>query len=400
MVRGGNKQTQIGIIPDDWEISSLESDFDFLPTNTYARDCMNDISGRVHNIHYGDILIKYGSILDHKKDSIPYINPDISVNTVNRIVQSGDVVMADTAEDATVGKAVEVVNVGDKEIRAGLHTILMRPRPGLFAQKYLGYFINSTVYHNQLLPHIVGTKVSSISKKGLNETIVFRPPLPEQRRIVEVLSDADALHAALEKLITKKKAIKQGAMQELLTGNKRLPGFSGKWVERMLGDFGIRIGSTITQDQIQAGDIPVVAGGKKAAYYHDKYNREANTITVSMSGANAGFVNFWTRRIFATDCSTIEESLDYNVRFVYYWLVNKQKAIYELQTGVAQPHVQPSDLAPVVIFLPEKAEQDAITAILSDMDKEIDLLNKKLTKAKHIKQGMMSELLTGRIRLA
>ena len=400
MVREGYRRTRLGIIPANWEIISIENDFAFLPNNTLSWDCMNSVSGIVQNIHYGDVLTKYGSILDCENDDIPFIDSNIPINTVGRTVQSGDVVIADTAEDATVGKAVEVTNVANRKVLSGLHTIVLRPRPGLFAEKYLGYFMNSTVYQNQLLPHVVGTKVSSISKRGICDTIILRPPLREQHNIVEVLSDVDGLIFALEKVIEKKKAIRKGVIQDLVTGKRHLPEFRGRWVEKTLGEFNIRKGSVIKQDQIKPGNIPVVAGGKKAAYYHNKHNREANTITVSASGSNAGFVNFWDCKIFASGCSTIEESENFDVRFVYYWLVNSQKAIYELQTGGAQPHILPSDLAPIVIRLPEKEEQTAIADILSDMDKEIDMLKLKLSKAKHIKFGMMSDLLTGRVRMA
>ena len=99
----------------------------------------------------------------------------------------------------------------------GLHTIVLRPRPGLIAEKYLGYYMNSTVYHNQMLPHVVGTKLSSISKRGICDTIILRPPLREQHNIVEVLSDVDGLIFALEKVIEKKKAIRKGVIQDLVT---------------------------------------------------------------------------------------------------------------------------------------------------------------------------------------
>jgi hypothetical protein len=102
----------------------------------------------------------------------------------------------------------------------------------LFVQRYLGYFINSSVYHDQLLPHIVGTKVSSISKKSLNETFVLRPTIPEQEAIAEDLFDIDALITNLEKLIAKKKAIKQGAMQDLLTAKSACRGLAASGRKR------------------------------------------------------------------------------------------------------------------------------------------------------------------------
>ena len=135
MVREGYRRTRLGIIPANWEIISIENDFAFLPNNTLSWDCMNSVSGIVQNIHYGDVLTKYGSILDCENDDIPFIDSNIPINTVGRTVQSGDVVIADTAEDATVGKAVEVTNVANRKVLSGLHTIVLRPRPGLFAEK-------------------------------------------------------------------------------------------------------------------------------------------------------------------------------------------------------------------------------------------------------------------------
>ena len=278
MVNNGYKKTEIGLIPEDWELCSIEHNFDFYQNNTYSRDCMNDVSGTVCNIHYGDVLIKYGAILECDKEDIPFINPEISVNTINRTIQSGDIIMSDTAEDDTVGKAVEVVNVGNKTIVAGLHTFFIRPHANLFAQRYLGYFINSPVYHDQLLPHIVGTKVSSISKKSLAETFVLRPPIPEQEAIAEALSDIDNLIANLEKLIAKKKAIKKGAMQDLFTGKKRLPGFEGEWVQKSfyeLYEYASEGGtpSTRVPEYYSDGSIPFV----KIEHLSKKYIYSVNS---------------------------------------------------------------------------------------------------------------------------
>src|SRR5690554_3001526 len=101
---------------------------------------MNEKGGDIQNIHYGDILIKYGSILDCDKENIPFLNMGISVSLSNRTVQSGDIIIADTAEDSTVGKAIEVINIKGRKVVSGLHTIFIRPHAGLFAERYLGYF--------------------------------------------------------------------------------------------------------------------------------------------------------------------------------------------------------------------------------------------------------------------
>lgn len=125
--------------PPGWEVLEIDESFDFLQNNTYSRGCLNPSTGLVNNIHYGDVLIKYGSVLDCDNEAIPFINPEIEIETKNRLVQDGDVIIADTAEDITVGKATEVFNVRDRKIVSGLHTILIRPKPSLFSKLFLGY---------------------------------------------------------------------------------------------------------------------------------------------------------------------------------------------------------------------------------------------------------------------
>ena len=245
-----------------------------------------------------------------------------------------------------------------------------------------------------------GSGVPTLNRNDVHSFEVLVPSCSEQKSIAEALSDTDSLIQSIEKLIDKKKKIKQGAMQQLLTGKKRLPGFSGEWVVRRLGDIvSINKGQLITEKNAQDGTIPVIAGGKKPSYYHSFSNRQGKTITISASGANAGYVGFYTEPIFASDCSTIGENDRYSIEFIYYQLLMLQETIYYAQTGGAQPHIHPKDLKPLLVNYTNLKEQKAIAQVLSDMDAEIEALEEKLEKYKTIKQGMMQELLTGRIRL-
>ena len=245
-----------------------------------------------------------------------------------------------------------------------------------------------------------GSGVPTLNRNDVHSFEVLVPSCSEQKSIAEALSDTDSLIQSIEKLIDKKKKIKQGTMQQLLTGKKRLPGFSGEWVVRRLGDIvSINKGQLITEKNAQHGTIPVIAGGKKPSYYHSFSNRQGKTITMSASGANAGYVGFYTEPIFASDCSTIGENDRYSIEFIYYQLLMLQETIYYAQTGGAQPHIHPKDLKPLLVNYTNLKEQKAIAQVLSDMDAEIEALEEKLEKYKTIKQGMMQELLTGRIRL-
>lgn len=174
------------------------------------------------------------------------------------------------------------------------------------------------------------------------------------------------------------------------------------WEVKKLGEVAeIKKGQLITEKTAVFGNIPVIGGGMIVSYYHNKPNRISNTIAISASGANAGYVSFHSYQIFASDCSTIEEGLEYDILFLYFSLLSKQKEIYKLQTGGDQPHVYPEQLRNLEISIPkEKEKQGYVVKILSDMDAEIEALEKKLEKYKMIKQGMMQNLLTGKIRVS
>ena len=191
-------------------------------------------------------------------------------------------------------------------------------------------------------------------------------------------------------------------MQELLSGKRRLPGFIDKWVETTVGSVTAKIsrGQTLTSDDFCFGLIPVMAGGKQYAGFHNKANQRGRSITISGSGASAGFVYLHNAPIFATDCSVIVESDSFSLDFMYYLLSYRQEDLYKLQTGGAQPHVYPRDIESIEISAPTtKDEQQAIAIVLSDMDSEISSLESRLTKYQSLKQGMMQQLLTGKIRL-
>lgn len=216
------KQTEIGLIPEDWEVKSLGEIFEFRPNNTFTRDCLNDSKGKYQNVHYGDVLIKYPSILDCSKETIPFINEGINVKFSKYGIVEGDIIIADTAEDETVGKVVEVFNLGEKKIVSGLHTFLCRKITDDFAPKWLGYFMNQAIFHNQLLPFITGTKVSAISRTAIQNVKVLIPSKEEQTAIANVLSSMDKEIETLNTNLEKYRNLKTAMMQQLLTGKIRL----------------------------------------------------------------------------------------------------------------------------------------------------------------------------------
>lgn len=167
-----------------WEQRKFGEVFMSLQNNTLSRAELNDEFGAAQNIHYGDVLIKYDEILDVSKEPLSYIEKQsIADKFKTSYLQNGDVIIADTAEDETVGKCTEIEGLTDQKVISGLHTMPVRPNRK-FASGFLGFYLNSTAYHDQLKPLMQGIKVTSISKGAMQDTVVKFPlDLKEQEQI-------------------------------------------------------------------------------------------------------------------------------------------------------------------------------------------------------------------------
>ena len=227
----------------EWKESVLQENLaDNLRTNTLARAFLSDNDGEVLNVHYGDVLIKYGSLLNAAKDDIPHIKGS-KAKDYSDFIQDGDIIFADTAEDETAGKCVEVINVGNNNIVSGLHTIACRPKH-TFGKGFLGYYINSPKYHEQLYPLLQGIKVFSLNKSQLEQTEMRSPEsLAEQQSLGSFFSSFDRLlsdhHRRLENLRRVKKSMlqKMFSQQGQTVPEIRFKGFSGEWEKAKLSTF-------------------------------------------------------------------------------------------------------------------------------------------------------------------
>ena len=177
-----------------WEQRKFDEVFDCtVPNNTLSRAELSYDEGTVLNVHYGDVLIKYGSVLDVQKDDIPRIPYRCREDFNGALLQDGDVIIADTAEDETTGKACEIGNLQGRAIVSGLHTMVCRPRHRM-ALGYLGHYLNSNAYHYQLLPLMQGIKVLSLSRSNIQKTSVSYPTVEkEQQLIANYFSQLDNL---------------------------------------------------------------------------------------------------------------------------------------------------------------------------------------------------------------
>ena len=178
---------------DPWEQRKLGDCFDFLHNNTLSRADLNSESGSARNIHYGDILIKFGDCLGLDSGKLPFADDEsILSKYANSTLRIGDVIFADTAEDESAGKCVELVKLPNEPVISGLHTIPARPKFP-FGSGYLGHYLNAPAYHDQLLPLMQGIKVVSISKTALQDTQICFPTALEQSAIGTSLNALDSL---------------------------------------------------------------------------------------------------------------------------------------------------------------------------------------------------------------
>lgn len=405
------KHTEIGDIPIDWELQTFEETFRVLSNNTLSRDNLNYRGGAVRNIHYGDILTKFSEVLDCAEEEIPYVN-DLSLLTPStQLLQDGDIIIADTAEDETVGKVVEVQNLGNGKLVAGLHTIPCRVKKGDFVPGWLGYYMNSNLYHDQVIPFITGIKVSSISKSAIMETLIVVPPLHEQKKIVEALTDIDILLFASKELVNKKESIKHGLCQQLLTGVYRLPKYEkSDWVSIKIGELGQLSKNSIDPQQYQSElfwEYSMPAYDDKRAPYR-VFGKDMNSTRFLITAPILLFnkLNVRQKRVWFVEecgensiCST--EFLPFMSSKVDLYFLKELLLtdiitfdFENMSTGTSnsQKRISPDSFLKYEIKIPaDKKEQEEIALMLRDINGEIKASLDEINKYIKIKQGMISQ---------
>ena len=228
----------------DWEQRKLGEVLISLQNNTLSRADLSNETGIAKNVHYGDVLIKFGDVLDVSREQLPMIKDEKVLDKYKAsFLQNGDVIIADTAEDTTVGKCSEIAGLRDEVVLSGLHTIPYRPVEK-FATGYLGYYLNSGAYHDQLIPLMQGIKVTSISKSAMKDTdIVYPKSTEEQAMIGSYFQSLDHLITLHQRKCEQTKKLKKYMLQKMFPQNGakvpeiRFDGFTYDWEQRKLIDY-------------------------------------------------------------------------------------------------------------------------------------------------------------------
>ena len=408
-LKPGYKRTEVGVIPEEWEIKQIADIAKVGSGGTPSRE----------NPRYwdGDIPWVTTAQLDFKviHEADQRITEEGLANSAARLLPPGTILMAMYGQGKTRGK------VGILGIEAATNQACASiDISGDMLRDFVFRFLESRYDEIRNLSN--SGSQENLSGQIVREIPVVCPPLPEQRAIATALSDADALLTQLDRLIAKKRDIKQAAMQQLLTGKTRLPGFGGAWVTRLLGEIAsIRSGGTPStfDARLWDGDIPWCTPTDITALGTRKYlSRTSRTITdlgLVTSSAElipAGSI-VMTSRATIGECAINTVPVTTNqgfknfvptngvdAEFLYYLLQTQRSGFISLCGGSTFLEIGKGQLVRYeVVIPPTLAEQTAIATVLSDLDAELAAFEARRDKTRALKQGMMQELLTGRTRL-
>jgi type I restriction enzyme, S subunit len=413
----GYKQTELGVIPKDWDVVPLGKFLNF----------QNGVNANKASYGHGIPFINISEVMAHTHLTYSDIPGLVSLSkqaTDLYRVYRGDILFNRTSEVqeelglTSVYLDNEIVVFGGFVIRGRQST------EETLEITYSSYALRSPNIRHQIISRGQGVVRANIGQKDLSEIQICIPPFTEQRAIAQALSDVDALVASLDKLIAKKRHLKTATMQQLLTGKKRLPGFGGKWVEKLIGtEIDLLTGYPFSSFKYSDSGVKLLRGSNIKRGITDwsedliqywpeitpdisQYVLNDGDIVVAMDGSLVGrsFARLSKSDLPALLLQRVARirSDKIDMGYLKEWICSKFFIEHcdSVKTVTAIPHISPGDIKNFKIKVPlTQEEQRAIATVLSDMDAEIVALETRRAKTQAIKQGMMQELLTGRTRL-
>ena len=417
----GYKQTVAGVIPVNWQARCLERCLSSTPSYGINAPAVPPRDG----------ALVYLRITDIGDDGLLNPLPRVSLehpDARNYLLRDGDLVFACTG--ASVGKSY-LYTPGDGPLVFAGFLIRASPNPTTLQPAFLFYYVQSKRYWDWVATTSTRSGQPGINGREYAELPIPSPELPEQRAISEALSDVDGLLQALEALIAKKRAIKRAAMQQLLTGKTRLPGFRSKWKVRPLGTICtfLRTASNPRSHLDDNGDVEYIHYGDVHAHPQPVVNcttyslpriaaqrvgnatplRNGDLVMVDASedldgvGKSVEVQEIADRRVVAglhtILCRGDDNAWAVGFKAYLQFIPSFRSALARLAAGTSVYAISARQLASVELRVPPRSEQAAIVCVLSEMDAQIAALEQRIDKTRAVKQGMMQQLLTGRVRL-
>lgn len=405
-------KNKLGAIPDGWTTPKISDVFQFINTTSFSRNQLNyDADNDLYYIHYGDIHATYKKpLLDFEiETNVPKLNSDVILPSTIQYLKDGDVIIADASEDYEgVGEAIEIKNLNGKTAISGLHTFALRDIENQTVAGFRTYIFKNPNVKKALKTIATGSKVYGVSKGNIQKFKIVLPTIPEQQKIANILNTWDKAISAQEKLIREKQKLKNGLMQQLLTGKKRFDGFKDEWKQVRLDDVcDFKNGKGHEQFIDEDGQYVVVnskfisSDGRVRKYTKAQASPLLkDSIVMVMSDVPNGKA--------LAKCYLIEEDEKFslnqricsltannvNTKFLYYQL-NRNRFYLKFNDGLSQTNLKKKEVLGCPILLPSLAEQEKIVLAI---EASADILNKVEAGLKNVitqKQGLMQQLLTG-----
>ncbi len=415
-VKPGYKQTAVGVIPENWCIAPLKD------ISLQITDGDHTTPNREYSGYY---LLSARNILNSRIDlsDVDYVGQSEYLRMKQRCFpERGDILLSCSG---TIGR----VSVVPDELECVLvrSVALIKPKPNALNSRFIQYWLQGKIAQRNIQSNVNQGAQPNLFIGQIEEIQCPIPPLSEQRAIATALSDMDALLDGLDRLIAKKRAIKQATMQQLLTGQTHLPGFSGEWVVKRLGDLGATYGGITGKSGADFG----VGTAKYVPFINVIANTQVDSValdTVNISATEnqnqvakgdllfngssetpeeVALCSFMAHEIknlylnsFCFGFRLKEDTVVDGLFFAYYMRSPIGRDLMKsLAQGSTRYNLSKSALLDTRLALPDKKEQTAIAKVLTDMDAEITALETRRSKTRALKQAMMQELLTGRTRL-
>lgn len=416
MVKQGYKQTEVGVIPKDWEIMTLA---DVCRKNGIVRGPFGGALKKEIFVSDGYKVYEQGNAIYRSVTRGKYYIDSNKYNEMSRFaVNSGDFIVSCSG---TIGMIYQIPNNAPKGI-INQALLKLTVDKTIVDSNYFYLYFSWEDFNKRITDDTQGGAIKNlVSMELFKKTWLLLPTLPEQERIAEALSDVDGMISSLEKLIAKKKAVKQGAMQGLLTGKKRLSGFTGEWIKVQLKDiFDFYKGNGLSKEKVSDnGKNACILYGELFTRYTEVIGNITNktnsdeglrscrfdvlmpgsTTTNGLDLAMASVI-MDNDVLLGGDIVVLRPKKEMDTRIFGYLLRIMAKEILQHTQGITIVHLNTKTLREMEVLIPKTVEeQTTIADILADMDNEIEALWQKLAKTRQIKQGMMQQLLTGKIRL-
>ena len=405
----------------EWEEKRYGEIYSFYSTNSFSRDKLNYDNGLVKNIHYGDIHTQFNTQFNIKKENVPFINNNIDLSKIKEdsYCLNGDLVIADASEDYNdIGKTMEIVDLNNEKVIAGLHTFLARPNKYEMALGYISYLLQSWKVRKQVMTIAQGTKVLSLSTGRLSNIKLNLPQKQEQEKIASFLTQIDT---KIEQLTKKDKLLhsyKKGVMQKIFSQEIRFKDDDGNefedWEVTKLGKIcTLQGGFAFKSNEFKKSGIPIIRISNisnnhnyieknNLTYYNeiksdDNFTIKYGDLLIAMSGATTGKSSIYNLNnkaylnqrvgLFKVKSNLIN---GYLIQFVFSSIFLKQLDVV-LVAG-AQPNISSKDIENFKINLPPLKEQIKIANFLSSIDKKIESVSNQLAQTKEFKKGLLQKM--------